>query len=514
MHLVGIINGYKDKKINKEKIVNKKGILLILDGYGEGPGGEFNAVENADTPFLKRIKKEMPNCLLGTDSKYVGLPNNTMGGSEVGHMTIGGGKIKRSMQVKVDDDITSGEFFKQKVLVEKFEKLKKSGGALHLAGLWSDKQIHSNINHCFALLKMAKMYEIKRVFVHAITDGRDTAPQCAEKYFDEFFKVSKELDLGEIATIGGRFYAMDRENNLDRTSLAIDKILQKNADLESAGECIKNSYANGKTDEFVVPKRIKTQNEYRGVEKDDLFVFFNTRGDRMKQPVKMASEKFACDIVTLCDFVKADNVNYVYDEDFLKNGLCEYLCKKGMKVLKISESTKYAHVTYFFNGGREEPFANEDRIHIVTEKTDDYALTPYMRAKEITDEVLKAVENGKYDLIVVNFSNPDMIGHTGNYDAVKKSLEFLDGCVEKIVDKAKERDNFVLMCADHGNAECMRDENDNPQTAHTLNPVKCVIIDKNSNITMHNGGLQDIAPTVLKLMNVEKNPDFEGKSLF
>lgn len=493
----------------------KKGILLILDGYGDGASGEDNAVENANTPFLKQIKKDRPNCLLGTDSKFVGLPAHTMGGSEVGHMTIGGGKIKRSMQVKIDDEIANGEFYKQKVLVDAFSKLKKGKGTLHIAGLWSDKQIHSNINHCFALVRMAKKYNIQKVFLHAITDGRDTAPRCCKQYFDEFDKLEKELNLGEIATIGGRFYMMDRENNLDRTSLAIDKILQKNADFGSVNECVDYFYNLDKGDEFFLPSRIATQDEYNGVNAKDLFIFFNTRGDRMKQPVKMASEKFDCDIVTLCDFVEADNIKYVYDEDFLKNGICEYLCNMGKKVLKISESTKYAHVTYFFNGGREEPFPNEDRIHIITQKTDDYALTPFMRAKEITDEVLKAVEGEKYDMIVVNYSNPDMIGHTGNYDAVVKSLEFLDGCVKKVVDCAKQHNNFVLLCADHGNAECMRDENGVPQTAHTLNPVKCVIIDENkSNIVMHNGGLQDIAPTFLKLMGVPNNPDFEGKPLF
>lgn len=493
----------------------KKGILLILDGYGEGAKSEFNAVENANTPYLKMIKKEKPNCLLGTDSKYVGLPSHTMGGSEVGHMTIGGGKIKRSMQVKIDDDIESGAFFQQQVLKDAFLKLQKSNGALHIAGLWSDKQIHSNIHHAFALLKMAKMYNIDKVFVHAITDGRDTSPKCCQQYFEEFKNLCDQLNLGEIATIGGRFYMMDRENNLDRTALAIDKILQKDADFGSVAQCVEHFYKLDKGDEFFLPSRISTQKQYNGVNNNDLFIFFNTRGDRMKQPVKMASEKFACDIITLCDFVEADNIKYVYDEDFLKNGICEYLCNMGKKVLKISESTKYAHVTYFFNGGREEPFKNEDRIHIITQKTDDYALTPFMRAKEITEEVVKAVESEKYDMIVVNYSNPDMIGHTGNYEAVVKSLEYLDRCVKTVIDTAKKHDTFVLLCADHGNAECMRDENGVPQTAHTLNPVKCIIIDdKNPNIVMHDGGLQDIAPTFLKLMNVPNNPDFEGKPLF
>ena len=490
----------------------RKGIMIILDGYGEGEKGEFNAVENANTPYLKDIKVNKPNCLLGTDSKYVGLPNNTMGGSEVGHMTIGAGKIKRSMQVKVDDEIESGEFFNKPILIEKFNKLKQNNGALHIGGLWSDKQIHSNINHCFALLDLAKRCGIEKVFVHAFTDGRDCPPQSCKTYFEMFNKKNEELGLGEIATIGGRFYVMDRENNLDRTEKAINKFKQVEADYERVEKFIEDSYSKGVFDEFFVPTRIKTKHEY-GVNSSDLFVFFNTRGDRMKQPVKMAKEKLDCDILTFCNFV--DNVEYVYDEDNIKNTLSEYLSKLGLKQLKISESTKYAHVTYFLNGGIEEPFAGEERIHVITEKTDDYAKTPKMRAPEITEKTVEAIKQNKFDAIIVNFSNPDMIGHTGNYEATVEALEYLDGCVKNIVKIAQENDYFVLICADHGNAEEMRDKNGNPQTAHSLNPVKCMIIDnEHKNIVMHNGGLQDVAPTFLKLMEVAPNPAFEGKPLF
>ena len=490
----------------------RKGIMIILDGYGEGEKYEFNAVENANTPYLKDIKKNKPNCLLGTDSKYVGLPNNTMGGSEVGHMTIGAGKIKRSMQVKVDDEIESGDFFDKSILVEKFTKLKNSNGSLHIGGLWSDKQIHSNINHCFALLELAKKFDIKKVFVHAFTDGRDCPPQSCETYFEMFNKKTKELKLGEIATIGGRFYVMDRENNLDRTEKAIKKFKQTNYDFVSVEDCIKNSYNKNIYDEFIEPSRIKTRQEY-SLNDNDLFIFFNTRGDRMKQPVKMAKDVLGCEIITFCNFV--DNVQYVYEEDNIQNTLSEYLSKLGLKQLKISESTKYAHVTYFFNGGREEPFEGEERIHIITEKTDDYAKTPKMRAPEITEKAVEALNSNNYDAIFVNYSNPDMIGHTGNYRATVEALEYLDQCVNKVVKSAEDNDYFVLLCADHGNAEEMRDKQGNPQTAHSLNPVKCVIIDKNNeNITMQNGGLQDVAPTFLKLMQLEQNPSFEGKPLF
>lgn len=501
-------------KTRRQKMKVRKGILLILDGYGEGEKGEFNAVENANTPYLKDIKVNKPNCLVRTDGRYVGLPENTLGGSEVGHMTIGSGKINRSMQVKVDDEVESGDLFKQPVVVKAFERIKQTGGSLHLGGLWSDMQVHSNINHCFALMKMAKMFGINKVFVHAFTDGRDCAPMSCNKYFSMFSNEVDKLGVGEIATIGGRFYIMDRENNLDRTKLAIDKMLEKDYDVDSVETAVNDSYQNKIFDEFIKPVRVKTKEPYALTE-NDLFIFFNTRGDRMKQPVKMASQVFDCPIITLCDFITAENVTHIYDEDFIKNTLCEYLSKAGLKQLKISESTKYAHVTYFFNGGKEEPFPNEDRIHIITEKTNDYALTPFMRAREVCQAGIDAIKEGKYDSIIINISNPDMVGHTGNYDATVKSLECVDECVKSLVETAQLCGYFVLVCADHGNAECMRDKNGVPMTAHTLNPVKCVIIDKeNENAEMHNGGLQDIAPTFLKLMNLEPNPEFDGKPLF
>lgn len=490
----------------------RKGIMIILDGYGEGEKYEYNAVENANTPYLKYLKEHMPNCFIGTDSRFVGLPENTMGGSEVGHMTIGAGKIKRSMQVKVSDEIDNGEFFKKSILVEKFAKLKANNGSLHIAGLWSDKKIHSDIKHCFAFMRLAKEFEIEKVFVHAFTDGRDTSPKVSKEYFEMFNNKSKQLGLGEIATICGRFYAMDRENNLDRTEKALNKFVQAGYDFENYAHCIDENYSHELTDEFVVPARINTEKEYALTDKD-LLVFYNTRADRMKQPVKMAREKFSCDILTMCQFV--DGVDYLFEEDNISNTLVEYLSKKGLKQLKISESTKYAHVTYFFNGGREEPFEGEERIHIITEKTDDYALTPKMRAPEITEKTIEALNSKKYEAIYVNFSNPDMIGHTGNYEACVESLEYLDDCVKRIVKTAQDNDYFVLLCADHGNAEKMKDATGKKYTSHTLSPVRCVIADKkNENVIMHNGGLQDIAPTFLKLMEVEQNPYFEGNPLF
>lgn len=492
--------------------MNKKGLLLILDGYGEAEKSQFNAVTNANTPYLDYLRQTYPNTLLYTHGKHVGLPNGTMGGSEVGHTTIGAGRIIKTMTVKIDDEIEDGSFFKHKVLIDGLKKLKQNNGALHIGGLFSAKQIHSDINHAFALIKMAKMYDIDRVFFHAFTDGRDCAQDASFQYLDEFNRVTKEIGVGEIATIGGRFYAMDREQNYERTNLALDAMQKEDSEYNSALECLQSSHNNGKTDEFVVPARIKTKQRYT-FDNKDLFIFYNFRADRMKQPVKCLQDRNIMDIITFCNFVEGDRIKYIYNDEDITGTLSEYLSKLNLKQLKISESTKYAHVTYFLNGGREQAFKGEDRIHIETQKTLDYALTPKMRAGEITAETVNALNKNEYDLIVVNFSNPDMIGHTGNYDAVITALEFLDKCIKKVVETAQKNGYFVMLTADHGNAEEMRTKDGAVQTAHSLNPVICMIIDDNNYELEKFGGLENVAPTLLELMHLDENPKFEGKSL-
>lgn len=490
----------------------KKGLLLILDGYGEAPKSEFNAVTNASTPYLDYLRKNYPSSILYTHGRNVGLPNDAMGGSEVGHTTIGAGRIIKTTTVKIDDEIESGEFFKHKQFIDAFTRLQQKGGALHIGGLFSDKQIHSDLNHAFALIRLAKQYNIDRVFMHAFSDGRDCAQDSSFKYLEIFNNKTKELGLGEIATIGGRFYAMDREGNYERTNQALDAMQQADYDFDNAYECLKNSHDNKVTDEFVVPSRIKTIKDYT-FNSNDLFIFFNFRADRMKQPVKALSDRNIMNIITFCDFVKGDNIEYIYNEDDISGTLSEYLSQLNLKQVKISESTKYAHVTYFLNGGREQAFIGEDRIHIETQKTLDYAKTPRMRAGEIADATVKVLNENKYDAVIVNFSNPDMIGHTGNYDATIEALEFLDGCVKDVVETALKNDYFVILTADHGNAEEMRDKNGNIQTAHSLNPVICMTIDKQSYDMVQYGGLKDIAPTFIKLMGLKPNPKFEGELL-
>ena len=490
----------------------KKGLLLILDGYGEAPASEFNAVTNANTPYLDYLRKTYSQSLVYTDGRSVGLPAGAMGGSEVGHTTIGAGRIIKTTSVKIDDEIESGEFFKHNQFIDAFTKLKHNNGALHIAGLFSDKQIHSNLSHAFALMQMAKSYGIERVFVHAFTDGRDCAQNSSFDYLNIFNQVSSQIGVGEIATIGGRFYAMDREGNYERTNQALDTMQKLDYDFDSAFECLKSSHESSITDEFIVPSRIKTSKEY-SFDNNDLFIFYNFRADRMKQPVKALNDKNIMDIITFCNFVDGERISHIYDDEDITGTLSEYISSLGLKQLKISESTKYAHVTYFLNGGREPAFEGEDRIHVETEKTADFALTPKMRAGEITAETIKALNNGKHEMIVVNYSNPDMIGHTGNYDSTIKALEFLDDCVKQVVETALSNNYFVMLTADHGNAEEMRDKNGNVQTAHSLNPVICMAIDKTKYNMLQYGGLKDIAPTFIHLMGLKPNPKFEGEVL-
>lgn len=490
----------------------KKGLLIILDGYGEAPKSEFNAVTNANTPYIDYLRQTYSYSLLDTRGRSVGLPNNTMGGSEVGHTTIGAGKIVKTTVVKIDDEIEDGDFFNHAEFVDNFTALSKRGGALHIGGLFSDKQVHSDINHAFAIMRMAKKYNITRVFFHAFTDGRDCAQDSSFEYLKMFNNMSEQIGLGEIASIGGRFYVMDREKNWDRTNSYIDIMQKLSYDYDSAYEGLKDSHNKGITDEFVVPTRIKTSQQYT-FDDNDLFVFYNFRADRMKQPVQALNDKNIIDIITLCDFYQGDRVVSVYKEDDVKDTLSEYLSKLGLKQLKVSETTKYAHVTYFFNGGREEPFEGEDRIHIETEKTLDYAKTPKMRAGEITEATVDAINNGKYDAIIVNFSNPDIIGHTGDYNATVTALEFLDVCIKNVIETALDNDYFIMLTADHGNAEEMRDREGGLQTSHSLNPVICMTIDKTHYDMVQYGGLKDIAPTFIKLMQLPDNPAFEGQLL-
>lgn len=496
--------------------MNRKGILIILDGYGEGKDGKFNAVKNATTPFLHFIKQKCPTTLIYTHGKYVGLEDNQMGGSEVGHQTIGAGRIVKSKTVRIDESINSNVFKDIPLIKSVMEKLKKSG-TLHLVGLLSDKGIHSNISHLFAILNVCKKYGIKNVLVHVITDGRDTPIDAGVHYVEMLQNYMEKLEIGEIASIGGRFFAMDREKNTERTQEGFNAMFFDKETIDDPILYLKEQYKKGIYDEFVRPKHIKTT-QTNVVDDNDVIFFYNTREDRMRQLVQMSEEQLNDDIELVSmtkygDFVRTKNV---FEDLPIQNTLSEYLSSLNLKQLKISETTKYAHVTYFLNGQVEKSFEGEERNHIPTFKTSDYASYPQMRAVEISKKAIENIKTNKYDLIIINFSNPDMIGHTANYEATLKALKVVDSCVKNIVNTAFKKDYFCIITADHGNAEQLRDESGRPQTAHTLNPVMFSILDKdNINIFMKNGGsLRDVAPTILQLMELPPNPCFEGKPLY
>lgn len=485
-----------------------KGILVILDGYGEGKKSEFNAVENANTPTLKRLKQQSMS-LIKTSGRAVGLFDGDMGGSEVGHTTIGAGRVVPSIPCKITDEIESGEFKNNKNLNKILIKLQSNGGDLHLIGLCSDKNIHSNINHALEIVSIAES-KVKNIYFHIITDGRDTPPYDSVKYVKLIQNHLKKFENCHVLSVVGRFYAMDREERLERTEQAFNAMFSTQSEIneEEIISYIEQQHNNQVNDQFIKPIHVN-QASFSGVKKNDCILFFNFREDRVRQMAKKC-EELKCDIITMADVGGVNSIS-LYSSTIVKHTLSEYLSSKGLKHIKIGETTKYAHITYFLNGGREEPFENENRVHVPTLEVDDFSKTPQMRADEIADEVQKAI-NKNYDAIIVNFSNPDMVGHTGDYEATVKALECLDKCVNKILAKAKEKGYFVILTADHGNSEEMRLLNGQPHMAHTLNDVFFVVADSGLKLKAH-GELKDVAPTFVELLGLEPNKHFEGESL-
>ena len=483
-----------------------KGILIILDGYGEGSSSEFNAVENAKTPTLNNLKKQ-DHSLLKTHGESVGLFEQEMGGSEVGHLTIGAGRVVPSTAKKIRDEILSGDFAKNNVLKATLNKLQKHTSNLHLIGLMSDKNIHSNIEHCLEIVDKAKD-KAKNIFIHFITDGRDSGVHDSLKYLEILKKHIKNIKNCSILSVSGRFYAMDRENHEERINSAFNAMFGANKTVSDIEKYIQSQHEVGNNDQFIEPVAVKSST-FKGVDKNDVVLFFNFREDRLRQMVKKC-EELKCELITMSD-VAGVKAKAMYPNKVTTNTLSEYLSKNRLKQIKIGESTKYAHVTYFLNGGKEEPFEGEDRIHVPSLEVSDFALTPKMRAKEITKHTIKSIKKD-YDAIIVNFSNADMIGHTGNYDATVKAIEFVDKCVEKILKFARKGNYFVMITADHGNADEMRTKTGEPNTAHSINPVVCVIANSGLNMKKR-GELKDVAPTFVELMGLKPNKYFEGKSL-
>ena len=505
----------------------KPTMLMILDGYGirENPYG--NAVKKAYTPNLDRLFQTYPNTTLSACGKDVGLPDGQMGNSEVGHLNIGAGRIVYQDFTRISKAISDGDFFENPVLTGAMDFVKQNNSSLHLMGLLSDGGVHSHITHVFALLELARRKNIQNVYLHCFLDGRDVPPTSAPHFIEQLEKNLREHNLGKIATISGRYYAMDRDNRMERVQLAYDALtLGKGEHAETALQAVKKAYDNGVTDEFVLPTVITNETQPPCTIRDrDGIIMFNFRPDRareitrcfvdpafsgIKREVEFSNLYYAC--MTQYD-ATMPSVQVAFEPQTLKNTLGEYLSKQGLKQLRIAETEKYAHVTFFFNGGVEVPNEGEDRILTPSPKVATYDLQPEMSAFEVTDTVLKMVEQDSYDVIILNFANPDMVGHTGNFNAAVKAIEALDLCVEKILEAIKLKDGQLLLTADHGNSDDMLTEDGEPITSHSLSRVPFLISSDVPLPLRQDGILADIAPTMLYLMNLPQPSEMEGRNL-
>jgi 2,3-bisphosphoglycerate-independent phosphoglycerate mutase len=504
-------------------------LLMILDGWGINRNPDHNAVALAKTPNLAALMAEYPKSEIRTSGMAVGLPDGQMGNSEVGHLNIGAGRVVYQDLTRITKSILDGDFFSNPILLECIRKTKANGGALHLSGLLSDGGVHSHNTHLYALLQLAKNEGIAHVFIHCIMDGRDTPPQSGAGYLQELENEIIRIGAGEIATVTGRFYTMDRDNRWERVEKGYNAMACGEGSLfASAGEAIASSYADGVNDEFMLPAIMVKNGQPVGTLKDgDGFIFINFRSDRAREITRaVALETFEgferkchpelADYVCMTEYDATFGLPIAYAQESLTNILGGVLAAAGKKQLRIAETEKYAHVTFFFNGGVEEPFPGEERSLIPSPKeVATYDQKPEMSAYLVTDELLKRIAGNDYDVIVLNLANCDMVGHTGMLDAAIKAVEAVDQCVGRIIEAVRAQGGAALITADHGNAEQMIDENGGPHTAHTTNNVWLVLVDDSrKGLTLRQGGaLADIAPTMLKMLGLAQPKEMSGTSL-
>ena len=492
-----------------------------MDGFGLREETEGNAIANARKPFLGKVFAECPGCKLSASGLDVGLPDGQMGNSEVGHTNIGAGRVVFQDLPHISRDIQSGEFFRNEGLNEAMENCREWGSSLHLMGLLSDGGVHSHITHVYALLQMAKEQGIKNVFVHCFLDGRDVPPSSGKGYVEQLQAKCQELGVGKIATVMGRYYAMDRDKRWDRVQRAYDAIANgEGAFEEDAAQAVQKSYDAGVTDEFVEPVVCAKGGQ---VQDNDSVIFFNFRPDRAREITRCFVDEDFKDVKRKRGFIPVvyvcmteydatmPNVTVAYPREKLSNIFGEYISSLGLTQLRIAETEKYAHVTFFFNGGVEQVFPGEDRCLIDSPKVATYDLQPEMSAYQVTEEAVKRIESGNYDVIILNFANCDMVGHTGVYDAACKAVATVDECVGKVVDATSKMGGVSMITADHGNAERMVDTDGSPFTAHTTNLVPFYIV--GASVKLRDGRLADIAPTMLDLMGLEKPAEMDGETL-
>ena len=506
----------------------KPTVLMILDGYGLRADDKGNAVAEGKTPVMDKLMAECPFVKGNASGMAVGLPEGQMGNSEVGHLNMGAGRIVYQDLTKITKSIQDGDFFENKALLAACENVKKNDSALHMMGLVSDGGVHSHITHIYGILELAKRQGIEKVYVHCFLDGRDTPPASGKEYVEQLEAKMKEIGVGEVASVSGRYYAMDRDNRWDRVEKAYKALVAGEGNTaESATAGIQASYDEDVTDEFVLPTVITENGKPVSVVKEnDSVIFFNFRPDRAREMTRaFCDDKFTgfdrpfikTTFVCFKDYDETiPNKLIAFEKEHIVNTFGEYLAKCGKTQLRLAETEKYAHVTFFFNGGVEEPNVDEARLLVNSPKdVATYDLKPEMSAPEVGMDLVEAIKSDKYDVIVINFANPDMVGHTGVIPAAIKAVERVDGLVGDAVQAVKDMDGVLFICADHGNAEKMIDyETGEPHTAHTTNPVPFILVNADPKYTLREGGcLADIAPTLLQIMGLEQPKEMTGKSL-
>ncbi|HIR38103.1 MAG TPA: 2,3-bisphosphoglycerate-independent phosphoglycerate mutase [Candidatus Limisoma gallistercoris] len=503
--------------------MGKKALLMILDGWGIGNHTKSDVIYSTPTPYWDSLLAKYPHSQLQASGENVGLPDGQMGNSEVGHLNIGAGRVLYQDLVKINKSIADKSILKNKEIVSAFTYAKESGKAIHFMGLTSDGGVHSSLEHLFALCDIAKEYGLEKVYLHCFMDGRDTDPKSGKGFIEQVEAHCKQ-SAGVIASIVGRFYAMDRDKRWNRVKEAYDLLVEgKGKQADDMVKAMQESYDEDVTDEFIKPINNSTVD---GTIKDgDAVIFFNYRNDRAKELTIALTQKdmpeegmktipglqYYC--MTPYD-ASFKGVHILFDKENVQDTLGEYLSRNGKKQLHIAETEKYAHVTFFFNGGREAPFEGEDRILVPSPKVATYDLKPEMSAYEVKDKLVEAIGTEKYDFIVVNYANGDMVGHTGVYEAIEKAVVTIDNCVRDTVEAAKAHGYEVIIIADHGNADNAINADGTPNTAHSLNPVPCVYVTEKTGVEIHNGILADVAPTILKIMGMEQPSDMTGKALF
>lgn len=500
--------------------MSNKVLLMILDGFGFSAKHEGNAVYSANTPNLDKLWDKNPHLFLNCSGESVGLPDGQMGNSEVGHLNLGAGRIVYQELTRITKSIKDGDFFENEEFLKAIKNVKDNGSALHLMGLVSDGGVHSSNEHLYALLELAKRQGVEKVYVHCYMDGRDTPPKSGKGYIEELEEKMKEIGVGKIGVVSGRYYAMDRDKRWERIKKAYDALVYGIGEkANSAAEAMQNSYDNDVTDEFVVPTIVC---EDAKISKNDSVIFFNFRPDRARQITRALveddfdgferEEDLNLTFVTFTNYdASFKNVLIAFKPQVITNTLGEYLSNNGYTQLRIAETEKYAHVTYFFNGGVETEYKGEDRVLVASPKVATYDLKPEMSAFEVKDKLVDLINTKNYDFIAVNFANCDMVGHTGVFDAAVAAVEAVDKCVGEVMEAAENHDYNVVITADHGNAELMS-EDGKPFTAHTTNKVECIVESKLVKGVKEEAALCDVAPTILDLMDIKQPEEMTGKS--